>query len=101
MSDVRIGIIGTGGMGSFHANYLTSGSISRARLTAVCDINPAAMEKFEGVARYTNHKELIKSGDVDMSILWDGNQSKINQLFEELGSGQNWKQQVIVANKED
>ena len=43
----------------------------------------------------------IKSGDVDMSILWDGNQSKINQLFEELGSGQNWKQQVIVANKED
>jgi hypothetical protein len=43
----------------------------------------------------------IKSGDVDMSILWDGNQSKINQLFEEVGSGQNWKQQVIVANKED
>jgi hypothetical protein len=43
----------------------------------------------------------LKTSDMDMSILWDGNQSKINQLFEELGSGQNWKQQVIVANKED
>ncbi|MGA9141944.1 MAG: hypothetical protein WBZ29_17095 [Methanocella sp.] len=45
--------------------------------------------------------ERLKSGDADMSILWDGNQSKIDQLFEELGSGQQWKRQVIEANKED
>ncbi|OPY26172.1 MAG: hypothetical protein A4E28_02630 [Methanocella sp. PtaU1.Bin125] len=43
----------------------------------------------------------LKAGDVDMSILWDGNQSKIDQLFEELGSGEHWKLQVIEANKED
>ncbi len=45
--------------------------------------------------------ERLKSGDADMSILWDGNASKIEQLFEEIGSGQQWKRQVIEANKED
>lgn len=43
----------------------------------------------------------LKSGDADMSILWDGNPSKIDQLYEELGSGQQWKLQIIEANKED
>ena len=44
--------------------------------------------------------ERLKSADADMSILWDGNESKIDQLFEELGSGPAWKFQVIEANKE-
>ncbi len=45
-------------------------------------------------------QERLKSGDADMSILWDGNESKVRQLFEELGSGPAWKLQVIEA-KED
>jgi hypothetical protein len=47
-----------------------------------------------------NVLERLKSGDADISILWDGNDSKVNQLFEELGSGPGWKLQVIEANKE-
>lgn len=41
--------------------------------------------------------ERLKSADADLSLLWDGNTAKIDQLFEELGSGTNWKKQVIVA----
>jgi hypothetical protein len=43
----------------------------------------------------------LKSGDADLSILWDGNPSKIDQLYEELGPGEQWRRQVIEANKED
>ena len=45
--------------------------------------------------------ERLKSSDADMSILWDGNQSKIDQLYEELGSAPGWKLQVIEAYKVD
>ncbi len=45
--------------------------------------------------------ERLKAGDADLSILWDGNPSKISQLSEELGVGSEWKVQVIEANKEN
>ena len=38
MDDVRIGIIGIGGMGSHHARYLLGGKVRGATLTAVCDV---------------------------------------------------------------
>ncbi|WP_174590822.1 hypothetical protein [Methanocella conradii] len=47
-----------------------------------------------------NMSERLKSGDADLSILWDGNPSKIRQLFEELGATNGWKMQVIEANKD-
>ncbi len=43
----------------------------------------------------------LKVADTDLSILWDGNSSKISQLSEELGVGSDWKVQVIEANKEN
>jgi hypothetical protein len=47
-----------------------------------------------------NMSESLKVGDVDFSILWDGNLSKISQLFEELGASNGWKMQVIEASKD-
>lgn len=44
--------------------------------------------------------EKIRVSDTDLSLLWDGNVSKINQLYEELGSSDGWRLQVIEANKE-
>jgi hypothetical protein len=44
--------------------------------------------------------EKLKASDADISLLWDGNPSKVNQLMEELGSERGWKYQVIEANKE-
>jgi predicted dehydrogenase len=40
MDKVRIGIIGIGGMGSNHADYLAKGEVPNAKLSAVCDVNP-------------------------------------------------------------
>ncbi len=45
--------------------------------------------------------ERLKAGDADLSILWDGNPSKIRQLSEELGAENEWRLQVIEANKEN
>jgi len=46
-----------------------------------------------------NLLDRIKAGDADISLLWDGNDSKVDQLFEELGSGPGWKLQVIEAKE--
>ena len=47
MDEVRIGIIGLGGMGSSHANYLSRGEIAGARLVAVADADPGRLEGIE------------------------------------------------------
>jgi len=42
--NLRIAIIGIGGMGSHHARYLLRGDVPGAELTAVCDIDPARLQ---------------------------------------------------------
>ena len=44
MEKVRIGIIGIGGMGTNHAEYLSAGEIAGAELAAVCDVREARLE---------------------------------------------------------
>ena len=39
MNEVRLGIIGIGGMGSGHAANVAKGMVPQMRLTAVADIN--------------------------------------------------------------
>jgi predicted dehydrogenase len=43
MSQLRIGIIGLGNMGTIHANQIMEGKVKGAELTAVCDINPSRL----------------------------------------------------------
>ncbi|MDD3926830.1 MAG: Gfo/Idh/MocA family oxidoreductase [bacterium] len=64
MDKVRLGIIGAGVMGSAHAKYVLDGSISRCELAAVADFNPANLEKFDGLKRFTDSHEMITSGEV-------------------------------------
>ncbi len=67
---VRIGVIGTGGMGSGHCSWMHE--TPEAQLTCVCDIDPAVVketsEKF-GVPGYTDARDLLKSRLVDAVIL--------------------------------
>jgi len=44
VENVRIGIIGIGGMGSSHANHIVAGKVPHAELTAVCDTNSDRLE---------------------------------------------------------
>ena len=66
MKEVRIGIVGVGGMGSFHAGNLLKGEVKRARLAAVCDIEPSKMNRYgDDVAKFEDSAALIRSGKVD------------------------------------
>ncbi len=63
---VRLGVIGVGGMGQGHC--LAIGEVKEAVLTAVCDVDETTAktvgEKY-GVPYFTDHRVLIKSGLVD------------------------------------
>jgi len=67
---VRFGIIGVGGMGQGHAKTLKR--VEEGKLTAVCDIEPKTAVKVgeeHGVAHFTRHRDLIKSGLCDAVII--------------------------------
>lgn len=70
MKRVRLGVIGVGGMGTGHAKRVLSGSVPRCRLTAVCDINPDSLDKFDDkVLKYADSGRLIRSGEVDAVLI--------------------------------
>jgi len=71
---VNIGIIGLGGMGRFHAGYLTAGEVPGAKLAAICDVAPdvlawAEQKWGDDVARFDNAEALMTSGKVDAIIV--------------------------------
>jgi predicted dehydrogenase len=67
--EVRIGIIGTGSMGGHHARELLAGKVPRAKLTAVCDTDPKALEPFQALPRFADGGALIRSGQVDAVLI--------------------------------
>lgn len=69
MKKVRLGIIGIGGMGGSHARYVQAGAVPRCALTAVCDIVPEYLDRFEGVEKYEDSRDMIRSGSVDAVLI--------------------------------
>ena len=74
MEQVRLGIIGIGGMGTQHALSLLAGKVPEIRLTAAADIRPArleyARENFpEDVRLFSDGRELIDSGCCDAVLI--------------------------------
>ncbi len=70
LNEVRIGIIGLGGMGANHAGMITGRQVPRMRLCAVADSRESrlawAKENLPAdVIRFTDGKELIDSGTCD------------------------------------
>ncbi|MFA5203532.1 MAG: Gfo/Idh/MocA family oxidoreductase [Lentisphaeria bacterium] len=68
---VRLGIIGFGNMGRFHAEYLRAGRIAGAELAAVCDVNPEALQHplARDIRHFTDSRKCIRSGKVDAVIV--------------------------------
>ena len=65
MKEVRLGVIGVGGMGTNHAQNVEAGKVRGMRLTAVCDVNPRQLAKFnDTIKKFTDHRKLLKSGEV-------------------------------------
>lgn len=69
MKTVRLGIIGMGNMGKFHADYLLAGKVSRAELTAVCSTSPGKLEKYKALKIFDDGEKLIRSGAVDAVVI--------------------------------
>ncbi len=69
MNKVRLGIIGLGNIGKFHADYLLSGKISRCEVTAVSDAVPANLERYKQLKTFESSEKLIRSGAVDAVIV--------------------------------
>ena len=74
MEQVRLGIIGIGGMGSNHARSILEGKVPELRLTAAADVREArrdwARQEFPPeVAVYKDGRELIESGSCDAVLI--------------------------------
>ena len=74
MNEVRIGIIGIGGMGSNHAKMILSGQVSRLRLTAVADVSQSRLDWAkenlpEDIALFSDGRALIDSGKCDAVLI--------------------------------
>ncbi len=70
MNPVKIGMIGVGSMGSSHARTLET--LPNAVITAVCDINPQALEQFNdrpAIARFTDAETFFRKADIDAVII--------------------------------
>jgi predicted dehydrogenase len=68
MSTVRLGIVGMGNIGRYHADYLSQGKVRRAELTAVCDAF-APLERYRPLQTFTDPHELFRSGAIDAVII--------------------------------
>ena len=71
MDKVRIGIIGMGNMGRFHANDLLDGKVPRGELAAVGSTSPHKLEgyKEKGVQIFGSGEEMIASGAIDALLI--------------------------------
>lgn len=72
MEFVKFGIIGVGNMGSAHVKSIES--LSNTRLTAVCDINPAAFNRIapeirEKIQCFTDAESFFKDADIDAVLI--------------------------------
>lgn len=70
MENLRIGVIGVGGMGSGHCSWMDT--IEEAKLTAVCDIVPAVADTVaaqHGVPAFYRAEDLLDSKLVDAVII--------------------------------
>jgi predicted dehydrogenase len=68
MDKVRLGIIGMGNIGKYHADYLSNKKVNRCELVAVCDA-VAPLDRYKPLKTSTDGEALIKSGDVDAVII--------------------------------
>ncbi len=69
MDKVRIAVIGVGGMGAYHANYLKAGEVKGAELTAVCDIDESKLARWSDLPTFRESSELIRSNLVDAVLI--------------------------------
>ena len=69
MNKVRLGIIGMGNMGKYHADYLLANKVARCELTAFSERSAANRERYKQIKYFESSEKLIRSGEVDAVII--------------------------------
>jgi predicted dehydrogenase len=69
MDKVRLGVIGLGNIGRFHASCLLEGNVGRAELTAVCSRRPQPLPDHPAVRVFPEPASLLASGLVDAVVI--------------------------------
>ena len=71
MSHVRLGIVGLGNIGKFHAEYLLSGEVPRCELVAVSDWHASNLRPFQarGLSTYESWEEMIRSKKIEAILV--------------------------------
>lgn len=70
MNTARLGIIGMGNIGRYHAEYLLNGKVARCQLTAVADaLAPLEPWAARGLRTFNDGEALLRSGAVDAVII--------------------------------
>lgn len=68
-NEVRLGIVGLGGMGTGHARQVIENLIANMRLTAVCDIAPDLSDRFPDQHTFHDPVEMFQSGLIDAVLI--------------------------------
>jgi predicted dehydrogenase len=84
---VRLGIAGLGNMGATHARAILEGKVPRVRLAAVCDPNPGRKAFDAEARRFTDTREMIRSGEVDAVLIATPHYSHTGIGIDALGQG--------------
>src|SRR2546422_2836403 len=61
MNRVRLGIIGMGNMGKYHADYLLANKVARCELTAFSEPSGANRERYKQLKYFESSEKLIRS----------------------------------------
>jgi predicted dehydrogenase len=69
MNKVRLGIIGMGNIGKYHAEYLLKRSVKSAELVAVCSRATGPLEPYNPLRIFDDGEKLIHSGEIDAVIV--------------------------------
>ena len=64
---VRFGIVGIGNMGSAHVGWVPN--LNGAALSAICDIDPAKLERFPDIPHFDDSAKMIRSGEIDAVLV--------------------------------
>ena len=73
MSKIRLGVIGVGSHGTGHVRNISKGMTPEIEVTAICDTDPAALERIRGefgdIPAFADSHALIVSGLVDAVLI--------------------------------
>ena len=104
MKKVRIGIVGMGNMGRFHAQDLLDGKVEGGELVAVASTSPHKLKEYgeQGLKVFGGGEEMIQSGALDAIVIATPHYQHVSLGMEALDAGLHvMVEKPIAAHKAD